>query len=190
MCFFSWPSILALPIPIPISLFLNRFPTSEEILQHATKGGVEHGGILPVHQVVSRGNRLALDRLLALLYSRLGRTRLSELVNTKVGQHQLGCLDMSLRGRVEFARPLRAYGATEQQSAPKDWQRGRRAHSAEWHGGDPHRGQRSREHRDPYWNRWPQAQQSSQSTASGSGSANDSSNWVNWNGGQQTWGGR
>ena len=171
---------LALPIPIPNSLFSNRLPTSEDILQHATRGGVADGGILPVHQVVSRGNRLALDRLLALLYSRLGGSTLQGMLNTKVGKNDLGCLDMALRGKLEFTTPLRRYGAVEQQSAPKDWKKERRAHSTEFYGGTVHRSDTSREHRDPYWNRWPRASGSS-------GSASSSSNWINWSGGTQTW---
>ena len=158
---------------------------------HATRGGAAHGGTHVTHQMVARGNKIALERLLALLDRRLGSKVLREMLNTQVGKSKLGCLDMALHSMIKLTPVLRRYGATEQQAAPKDWKAGRRAHSAEY-AGNVHRGLKSREHLESYWNKHPQPNTHNTASGSasswGSGSANDPSNWSNWSGGYQTWG--
>ena len=170
--------------PIPDSFVFNCFPTSEDILVHATKGGVHKGGNLTPHQVVSRGSFTALQRLLALLSNRLGAEKVAQMLNTAVGKQDLGALDLALRSNLGLCKTLRDHGALEQAAAPKDWKKNRRAHSSSAFGYECHRTSSSRAHQEPYWTRWPRPEDQSQGSAASSSQPQDDA-WQAWRQGRQ-----
>lgn len=66
------------------------------------------------HQLISRADRVSLERMLQTLYDRLGDVAVREMLNTrafaKPGRERLGCCDLALQTSMPLAALVNYHG--------------------------------------------------------------------------------
>ena len=99
----------------------------------ATIANITGHGTTVVHQLVGRGHKATLERILPIMQAKLGENVLATLMNIQVGKQKLGAVDTALRCHIATVGLLKQYGAVEQTAPPDDWSSRRRRQSTSTH---------------------------------------------------------
>ena len=83
-------------------------------------------GTTVVHQLTARGHNRTLECILPIMENKLGKERLAALLNTAVGRHQLGTVDVALKSNMDVVTLLKGFGGRELCPPPDDWVPARR----------------------------------------------------------------
>lgn len=98
-------------------------------------GLLEAGGMLAIHQFISRGIGADLcNKILTEMDAKLGSVALAELLNTGVGRNGYDACVLALKTNLPLVPIVKRFGGREGRKPPEDWvsQRRRNPDRAEW----------------------------------------------------------